>query len=50
MPQSFGGPGGNRTHIRGFAVRYITILPPDQLVCPLYLFLQPSGQEGIVAF
>jgi hypothetical protein len=25
-----GGPGGNRTHIRGFAVRCITTLPPDQ--------------------
>lgn len=24
-----GGPGGNRTHIRGFAVRCITTLPPD---------------------
>src|ERR1700735_2342165 len=23
------GPGGNRTHIRGFAVRCITTLPPD---------------------
>ena len=25
-----GGPGGNRTHIRGFAVRCITTLPPDR--------------------
>lgn len=25
-----GGPGGNRTHVRGFAVRCITILPPDR--------------------
>ena len=27
---STGGPGGNRTHIRGFAVRCITTLPPDR--------------------
>jgi hypothetical protein len=27
--EASGGPGGNRTHIRGFAVRCITTLPPD---------------------
>ncbi len=41
-----GGPGGNRTHIRGFAVRCITTLPPDLTgVCGLVIGLAgPPGQ------
>lgn len=37
MTASDGGPGGNRTHIRGFAVRCITILPPDPTWCVGYI-------------
>lgn len=40
-----GGPGGNRTHIDGFAVRYIAILPPD-LGCGAYISLSPATRQG----
>jgi hypothetical protein len=41
-----GGPGRNRTGIRGFAVRCITTLPPDPRAQAAYMVRQAlSGQE-----
>ena len=40
-----GGPGRNRTGIRGFAVRCITTLPPDpQVQEALYVRQNAQGQ------
>ena len=44
--EGFGGPGRNRTGIRGFAVRCITTLPPDPRAQARYMVRQGRwGQE-----
>src|ERR1700691_5079947 len=40
-PQTIGGPGRNRTGIRGFAVRCITTLPPDPRSGAAYIVRRP---------